>query len=167
MIRFRLPFIALAAIAAVAGCDQRDPVANDANANGALPQPVNEASPNPEALPPTNAAEPEAANAVSPAASGIPAALHGRWGMSPGDCTSTRGDAKGLLTISREEMRFYESVAVPAEGAEAAANSISGTFSFTGEGQTWSRYQSLQLKGQELVRTETNPTASYTYAKCK
>src|SRR5688500_4994135 len=29
----------------------------------------------------------------------IPAAFHGRWGMVPADCTSTKGDAKGLITI--------------------------------------------------------------------
>src|ERR671912_3002240 len=29
----------------------------------------------------------------------IPTQYHGRWGMVPADCTSTRGDAKGLIDI--------------------------------------------------------------------
>ena len=86
--------------------------------------------------------------------------------MSPGDCTSTRGDAKGLLTISADEMRFYESVAVPEAELALGPDSIRGNFNFTGEGQSWTKFQDLRLKGGELVRTESNPTASYSYAKC-
>ena len=33
----------------------------------------------------------------------IPAAFHGRWGMVPADCTSTRGDNKGLITVDAEQ----------------------------------------------------------------
>lgn len=79
---------------------------------------------------------------------------------------STKGDAKGLLVISDNELRFYESRAVPAANARGDSNSISGDFAFTGEGQTWTKFQSLQLQKKELVRTESNPTASFTYAKC-
>src|SRR5687767_8399070 len=43
----------------------------------------------------------------------IPEALQGRWALTPDDCTSARGDAKGLLVVSRDELRFYESVAKP------------------------------------------------------
>ena len=166
MIRFRLPVFAFTAIALVAACDSRDPVANDANASGVLPAPTNEAAPNPEAHPPPEASASNNAVATPAATSKIPAALQGRWGLTPGDCTSTRGDAKGLLTITGDLLRFYESRAVPSGQIEADEDSISGTFSFTGEGQTWSKNQSLQLQKQALVRTETNPTASYTYAKC-
>ena len=166
MIRLRLPVFALAAIAMVAACDASDPVDNDANASGTLPPPANEAALNPEALP---SLEENASNngaAAPEAASKIPAALQGRWALTPGDCTSTRGDAKGLLTITADGLRFYESRAVPSGEIETDEDSISGTFSFTGEGQTWSKYQSLELQGQALVRSETSPTASYTYAKC-
>ena len=82
------------------------------------------------------------------------------------DCTSTRGDAKGLLIIGPSEVRFYESRAVP-ENAQSGTDSISGDFSFTGEGQTWTKFEALELKGAELVRTESNPMASFTYARCK
>ena len=39
-------------------------------------------------------------------------------------------------------------------------------YDFTGEGQTWTKYQALRLKGRDLVRTESNPVASFSYAKC-
>jgi len=56
--------------------------------------------------------------------------------------------------------------AVPGKDAQGDADSFSGTFAFTGEGQSWSKFEALKLQGRDLVRTETNPTASFTYAKC-
>jgi hypothetical protein len=119
---------------------------------------------------PTSIGEPHVATAPghslpAPAAT-IPAALRGRWGLSPADCTSTRGDAKGLLVISPGELRFYESAAVPGGDVQTDLNSVSGHFSFTGEGQSWTKHEALKLDKQVLVRTEANPTASFSYAKC-
>ena len=100
------------------------------------------------------------------AATAIPPTLHGRWGLTPGDCTSTQGDAKGLLIVSASELRFYESRAKPTSNVETDDDSMSGDFAFTGEGQSWTKFQALKLQGQDLVRTETNPSASFNYAKC-
>jgi hypothetical protein len=55
---------------------------------------------------------------------------------------------------------------VPGPDAEADVDSISGTFDFTGEGQSWSKFEALKLQGRDLVRTETKPAASFSYAKC-
>ena len=157
------PFVLVCALLAAA-CNGRDPVAKGAENTATLPAPA-DVAPDPTAAPPANAVS--SANAAQPAAGmKIPAAFHGRWGMTPQDCTSTRGDAKGLLTISADEMRFYESVARPRDELDVHPSSISGDFSFTGEGQSWTKFQALRLQGRELVRTESNPTASYSYAKC-
>ena len=151
----------------LAACGSQNPVARGANDTAALPA-SNEVSPDPTGSAPSDAvASTSQTNTAQTAASTmIPAPFHGRWGMTPQDCTSTRGDAKGLLTISAQEMRFYESVAVPDDELAIGTDSISGDFSFTGEGQSWSKFQALRLQGRELVRTESNPTASYSYAKC-
>jgi hypothetical protein len=149
----------------IVACGGRDPVDNQANNTAGLPAP-DIAAPDATGARPTNDATPTV-SAPAPATAKIPAALHGRWGLSPGDCTSTRGDAKGLLIIGPDELRFYESRAVPAANAQASADSISGDFAFTGEGQTWTRFQSLSIQRDGLVRTESNPMASFTYAKCK
>jgi hypothetical protein len=92
--------------------------------------------------------------------------LQGRWGLTPGDCTSRLGDAKGLLVIGPNELRFYESRAVPAADVQGDADTISGNFHFTGEGQAWTKYEALKRSGDKLTRTENNPAASFTYAKC-
>ena len=163
MRRFRLPLFALGAMLAFAACGKRDPVAPDANAAAAaLPAPTKPRA-DPMGGPPANAdPQPQALTAVA----AIPQALQGRWGLSPGDCTTTRGDAKGLLVVGSNELRFYESRAVPAAGIAADADSISGTFDFTGEGQSWTKYQSLSIDGHRLIRAEINPNTSFSYARC-
>ena len=161
MLRAVGPIIAFALMATIVGCTRRDPVADGANNVAGLPAGAN--SPSPDGSPPTNAS----ATVVHRAASSkIPAALQGRWGLTPGDCTSSLGDAKGLLVVNDSELRFYESRAIPGADAQADADSISGTFDFTGEGQSWSKFEALKLQGRDLVRTETKPAASFTYAKC-
>lgn len=149
----------------LAACSAQDPVDNQAGNTAGLPAP---SMPAPDATGerPTNDAAP-ASSAPAAAGAKIPAALHGRWGLGPNDCTSTRGDAKGLLLVTPDELRFYESRAVPAAGARTGADSISGDFTFTGEGQTWTKFMALELQQDGLVRTESNPMASFTYAKCK
>ncbi|WP_230558782.1 hypothetical protein, partial [Sphingomonas segetis] len=107
-----------------------------------------------------------ASEAAQPRPAQIPAALHGRWGLAPADCTSALGDAKGLLVVSERELRFYESRAVPSPGAEADEDSITGNFRFTGEGQTWTKFETLQRRKDKLIRIDSNPTASYSYVKC-
>ena len=108
----------------------------------------------------------DAATAMPAPAARIPAALQGRWGLTPGDCTTMRGDAKGLLTVTPNDLHFYESRAVPAADVSVDGNSISGNFVFAGEGQNWSKFEALKLDHKVLVRTETNPSASFSYAKC-
>jgi hypothetical protein len=163
MLRALGPITALALMATVVACSGRDPVADGANNVTGLPAANANAPSPPDGSPPTSPSAP----AVTRAPSGkIPAALQGRWGLTPGDCTSALGDAKGLLVINDSELRFYESRAVPGADAQADGDSISGTFDFTGEGQSWSKFEALKLQGRDLVRTETKPAASFTYAKC-
>src|SRR3954463_6098102 len=163
MFRVAGPILACFLMAGIVACSGRDPVAAEANNTAGLPA-GNVHSPSPVGAPPRNATAP--AGGTSAPSVAIPAALQGRWGLTPGDCTSTLGDAKGLLIVNASELRFYESRAVPARDIQADEDSISGNFDFTGEGQTWSKFESIKLQGRDLVRTETNPTASFTYAKC-
>ncbi|WP_334185379.1 hypothetical protein [Novosphingobium sp.] len=121
---------------------------------------------------------PEASATASVAASepggiptSIPAALRGRWGLVDADCTSTRGDAKGLLTIDADTLKFYESVAKLGVIKSGSATAIEGDFAFSGEGQSWNLDVSLRSPdgGKTLVRKDTGPDAmpgTLTYAKC-
>jgi len=162
--RALLPCLCILLIAAVGGCGKPDPVANGANAVASLPATANRAAPTPAGGPPPTAAP--AASASPTRTAPIPAALQGRWGLMPRDCTSPLGDAKGLLVINGRELRFYESRAVPSPGVAVDSDSITGNFAFSGEGQSWTKFESFELRNHALVRTQSSPAASYTYAKC-
>ena len=162
----------LALAFSVAACGGNDPVAEEAENTAGLPSVDNVAGgrdgqPSADGAPPANGVATVPASGNPAPAASIPAALHGRWGMAPADCTSTRGDAKGLLVVSSGGMRFYESQAVPAGNVERSNDSISADFAFTGEGQSWTKFQTLTLDDDKLVRTESSPMASFTYVRCR
>ena len=94
----------------------------------------------------------------------IPAQYHGRWGMVPADCTSIRGDNKGLITVAGNSIKFYEAVATLKEQRPAIATSFSGLFAFMGEGQNWEKVMTFTLTGNKLKRAEE--TGTFTYTRC-
>jgi hypothetical protein len=163
MNRFRFPIMAVGVLLTIAACDKSDPVQPEAKATAGLPQIDRRA---PSASGEVHGDATVATQSQPAATMPIPAKFHGRWGLAPGDCTSTKGDAKGLLVVGADGLRFYESRAVPGADADIDAGSISGHFNFTGEGRSWSRYEALRVDGARLVRTESNPAASFSYAKC-
>lgn len=89
--------------------------------------------------------------------------------MVPADCTSTRGDAKGLLTITDNTLRFYESVGKLGTIQSRGDKAIRAEFAFTGEGMNWTRDVELSVAGDKLTRTERGsdqPGGPFTYTKC-
>ena len=94
----------------------------------------------------------------------IPTQYRGRWGMVAADCTSTRGDAKGLIDVSDSAIKFYESRATLKEQRPAIATSFSGLYGFTGEGQTWEKVVTLTRTGDTLKRADDE--GSYDYKRC-
>jgi hypothetical protein len=160
----RTPLISLFLMLCIASCGGSDPVDKKAANTAGLPD-IKASAPSSTGEPHVPTAAAGAAPAPA-AAVKIPTALHGRWGLTPGDCMSHRGDAKGLLVISDHELRFYESRALPAGDVTTDGTSIAGTFTFTGEGQTWTKYEALSVAKGVLTRTESSPTASFNYARC-
>ena len=158
--------VMLAALASLAGCggNERAP-ANDTIAvprNGAatLPAPPVEPSPAPApSLAPTPS--PAATEDTGPVDARIPRSLRGRWGLAPADCRSVPRDTMGLLVVSGETLRFYESVGTLGTVVERDDSRIVGDFAFTGEGETWRRRVVLdgQDNGQTLIRREQGADA--------
>ena len=102
---------------------------------------------------------------------GFPIAAQGRWGLVPADCTSTRGDAKGLLIVSATTLTFYESRGTLKAIAERSDTRIRATFAFSGEGMTWTRDEVLDVQngGKTLIRREYGEDAApgpFKYARC-
>jgi len=99
----------------------------------------------------------------------IPVALQGRWGIVPADCSSTRVDAKGLLTIGATTLKFYESVGRLGAIKERSDRSIRADYAFTGEGMNWTRDVALSVDGTKLTRLDRGgdePGGPFTYTKC-
>ena len=110
-------------------------------------------------------------DAGTPAPTEIPDALRGRWGLVPADCTSTRGDAKGLLEIAANRLRFYESGGTLDTIMDAEPTRLRADFDFEGEGMTWEREMVLDVQdgGTSLVRREYGDDAApgpFRYSKC-
>ena len=163
----------LATALALSACGDSGPVAEDAQNATDLPS-VDNVAGGRDGVPSADGAAPANAEtgsfpmpAGAPPLPPIPTALHGRWGMTPGDCTSRQGDDKGLLRVSSKGLLFYESEAVAVRNVETSDKSFSADFAFTGEGQNWVKYQALTLDDDRLVRTESSPMASFTYARCR
>jgi hypothetical protein len=140
MKRIALP----ALLATLAGCSGEAPTPEATSTYSEAAPVVAEAS-----------ATPAVAAPESPPLRTIPAAFHGRWGLVPADCTSTRGDAKGLITVTADAIRFYESVARPAALTVVSERRLDGNYAASGEGQTWTLLQRLELgaDGKTLTRT--------------
>jgi hypothetical protein len=154
---------AAAMILALAACQQRN------DDNFAIDE-TNSANAIIETLPPDEGNDlTAAANAVeAPATVAIPAAFHGRWGMGPEDCTSTRGDAKGLITIDASSIKFFESSGTLTKVTGDFPENFTGTFAFTGEGMNWTNSQNLKLTGSSntLVRKQADLAQPFTYKRC-
>jgi hypothetical protein len=102
---------------------------------------------------------------------GIPSSLRGRWGLVAADCEPGRADAKGLMVVSEDKLKFYESVGTLGDATERTPEGLRASFAFTGEGMTWTRGMSLALAdgGKTLVREEFGPEAMpkpLRYTKC-
>jgi len=159
----RISFV-LPALLALAACDNgtqgADTTTEEAAIDGDL---AANSSVAPAPTPPSDAG--------TPAPTAIPAAFRGRWGMVPGDCTSTRGDAKGLLTITADKLEFYESVGTIDTIMEAEPTRIRAALDFEGEGMAWEREVVLDVEdeGATLIRREYGEDAApgpLRYAKC-
>ena len=108
---------------------------------------------------------------AAPLPTAIPASLQGRWGLVPADCTSTRGDAKGLLTIDATTLKFYESRGTVAKVIAGGPDSFDANYDFTGEGQEWTRIEKLslvdgKLKRKSVTQKGEEPGVDLSYERC-
>ncbi|HKX76975.1 MAG TPA: hypothetical protein VJM34_00440 [Novosphingobium sp.] len=100
----------------------------------------------------------------------IPEVLQGRWGLVEADCEEGRPDAKGLMVVSADRLKFYEAVARLGKIADRTDSKVRAAFAFTGEGQTWHQDMLLETKGDGiLLRRDYGPDAlpePLTYQRC-
>lgn len=159
-----------AALILLAGCSRQD------EGNDNLAGPDTQIAGNivtPDDIEPASGQDTNAAPPPSSADNGvdIPPMIRGRWGIVPGDCTSTHGDAKGLMEVSPKLLTFYESRGTLQKIKEHEPSRIRADFSFEGEGMSWNREMTLDVQdsGQTLIRTEYGKDAALSplrYKRC-
>ncbi len=169
-------FIPLMGLVLLAGCNSSQPPA-DEPVNGQSGQidengvPVGTDAvivPDPEK---DEAAASQAATDAAmaqPMGKAFPKNFQGRWGLVARDCTSTRGDAKGLLTITGDQLQFYESVGTVKVLTIKSPDSVTAELAFTGEGQEWKQTTDYALTdgGRTMVRTDHDPRHVERYRRC-
>lgn len=162
----RFPFL-IALLLPLSACGGDGPVSKNANNVGGLPDVETEP---PDEM--SGAGDAERGTAAEPAAPlgksavQIPAVFRGTWGANPIDCDPTSPNSDAILEVEANGLRFSGSTARPIANVDVSSDFISGDFEFTGGGRTYRRFQSLQLRDKQLVRTESGPNASYTYIRC-
>lgn len=175
MIRTPIP-VCLAAIA-LAACSRQPAPTQDASPQETSTQaPFTQAAPErASSAPPvasgTAGSAPVAAATADAVPQAIPAGMRGRFGLVRADCTTTRGDGKGLVIVGPDSLRFYESVARLVRASEAGASHLRGRFAYSGEGMEWRREARLDLAdgGATLVLEEFGEDAvegPRTYRRC-
>lgn len=107
----------------------------------------------------------------SPLEKTIPQEARGRWGLVPADCTTTRGDDKGLITIAATRIKFYESIADLDLVKERTESRIRAIYSYEGEGMNWTRETMLDVQddGKTLILREYGddaPAGPRKYRRC-
>ncbi|AXU19060.1 hypothetical protein C7W88_08510 [Novosphingobium sp. THN1] len=115
---------------------------------------------------------PGASEAAPITAATFPAAMRGKWAMSPADCDPTTGADKGALTIGEKSVKFYESVADLTNAKVATPTEVRAVFDYEGEGMKWQRDASYKLEdgGKTLVLTEFGddaPQGPRRHSRCK
>lgn len=162
----RTLLIASAAILLTA-CGGRDPVADGAADASGFPE--QETAP-PDEI--TGQGDAEAGSSATPSAPvaqasvPIPQRLRGRWSHDPAGCDANAPSAGSLMVVTGQGLRFEGSTATPAADIQTSPDSISGEFSFSDGTKSWTRFQSLELRDSQLVRTQGGPIESYTYIRC-
>jgi uncharacterized membrane protein len=85
----------------------------------------------------------------------IPARFLGRWAPDDAACRNPDASIEGLVIAGRE-LRFHESIAVPAKVGMVDADTLRLTANHEGEGERWTSEQTLQLSGNDTL-TITGP----------
>lgn len=161
----RIEFIGMA-LFALAGCNQ--PAADSRNTvpieETGISSTANAANPDLQAN--ADAAADNLATAAAAPDGKIPPAFQGRWGLVPADCSSTRGDNKGLMTVEADRLSFYESRATIAKLSVVSPTELNATLNFSGEGQTWQQETPLILAAEGGTLTRMADGQALRYARC-
>ncbi|WP_156841393.1 hypothetical protein [Novosphingobium aquimarinum] len=167
--KIMLPLLACTALLTLGACSSQNAEPEAQGTDASVMESASAGADREEAVEASPAASASAAPAIPSDA--IPPAMRGRWGLVAADCTSTKGDAKGLMVVSPDTLKFYESVAKLGMIQRVDADLLAASFKFSGEGHSWILEVALELSddGETLTRRDKGPDAMpepLVYSRC-
>ncbi len=110
----------------------------------------------------------EIAAAAAVVTNSFPQSFRGRWGLVPNDCDPARDDAKGLMEVDADTLRFYEARAKLQSITQPSPTEAFAELAYSGEGQTWTRSATFTIEdnGRTLVRAEKDQSGPLRYSRC-
>ena len=133
------------------------------------PEPAAESDDNSPAVAATAEPAAQIAPAVQPGGPAIPSAMFGVFDEDGVACSNSFSETR--LAIDAAGLRFYESRAQLTAVDSSDPNSLTGTFTFEGEGSSWTRKMTLSLynDGAALRRediVEGSNDTIHIYTRC-
>lgn len=98
---------------------------------------------------PATDAKPAAAAKVHRTPPRIPPAFVGEWNALPADCGTSRNDSR--LRIAPDRITYWESSGPVTAVRITAPGAIEVRLQLSGEGETWTRIERLELQGDVLT----------------
>ena len=134
-------------------------------------------NPEPEPAPPPAAApanelaesvENDAGDDLAPLPSGepIPAAFHGRWGMTIEDCTDPRREGSTALVVGATSIELPNARGRLVQTAGNFPERFVGSFIFNGDQGRWMSQEELSLTGSSNVLVRDADGERFRYRRC-
>lgn len=129
--------------------------------------------PEPEPAPPAAPAvnEMEGGNAleeepIQPGSSPIPAAFHGRWGVTIEDCIDPRREGSEAVVIGSTRIDLPDASGQLAQTMGNFPERFVGTFVYNGDLGRWSQTEELSLTGSSNVLIRDADGERFRYRRC-
>ncbi len=90
----------------------------------------------------------------------MPEPFLGHWDFSEETCADPASEMRLMIAVN--EIRYYESVAIPADITRDAAGALMVEHSFSGEGEEWTEMLAYELSkdGERLTVTQSDGSLS-------
>jgi len=101
-----------------------------------------------------------------PGSEHIPAAFHGRWGMTIEDCTDPRRDGSTALVVNATSIELPNASGKLAQTAGSFPERFVGSFIFNGDEGRWMSREELSLTGSSNVLIRDADGERLRYRRC-
>lgn len=103
---------------------------------------------------------------VPPGTAPIPAAFHGRWGLTVEDCIDPRRDGSEAIVIGSNRIELSDGRGQLAQTLGSFPERYIGIFAYNGDSGRWSQKEELSLTGSSNVLIRDADGERFRYRRC-